>query len=140
MGERVGAAVVAGLILTVLIVAASLRPSPSGVGTHRQLGMSVCGWIASIDRPCPTCGMTTAFACAANRRPVDSFRAQPFAAVGAVVAAAVFWGAAHVALFGSRLGFIAARVFLRPRVLWPVGVAWAASWVYKVVTYPGGAG
>ncbi|MBX3404119.1 MAG: DUF2752 domain-containing protein [Phycisphaeraceae bacterium] len=140
IGERIAAAAVAAMILAVLVTAASLRPSPTGVGTHRQLGMSVCGWIATIDRPCPTCGMTTAFSCAANRRPLDSLRAQPFAAVAAVVAAAAFWGAAHVAVFGSCLGLLAGRLVLRPRVLWPVGVAWAASWVYKVVSYAGGAG
>jgi hypothetical protein len=82
--------------------------------------------------------MTTAFAAAANLRPVQSFMAQPFAAAGTVISAAIFWGATHMALFGSRLGPIFARMFLRPRVLWPIGALWGASWVYKVLTMQGG--
>ena len=140
VGERILAAILAVCILAVLVTAACLTPSPAGLGTHRQLGMSTCGWIVTMDRPCPTCGMTTAFSCAANRRPLDALRAQPFAAFGAVAAATTFWGALHVAVFGSGLGFLTARIVLRPRVLWPLGVAWAASWVYKVLTFPGSVG
>src|SRR6185503_8103051 len=51
---------------TVLGVAAWLTPSPTGIGTHQQLHMPQCGWIAIADLPCPTCGMTTAFAHAAH--------------------------------------------------------------------------
>lgn len=135
-GERIAAAVVAVGILAVLVTAASLTPSDRGLGTHKQLGLSECSWIVSMGKPCPTCGMTTAFAGAANLRPLESVRAQPFAAVGTLACAAVFWGAVHMAWFGSRLGHLAGRMVLRPRVLWPLGAAWAASWVYKVLTMP----
>lgn len=135
-GERIAAAIIALCILAVLVTAASLTPSQSGLGTHKQMGLSECSWIAMMGKPCPTCGMTTAFASAANLSPVASIRAQPFAAMSTLTAAAIFWGAVHVALFGSRLGHTAARAFLQPRILWPVGTAWAASWVYKVFTMP----
>ncbi len=49
----------------VLGIAAWLTPSPSGMGTHTQLNLPQCGWIVMMDLPCPTCGMTTAFAFAA---------------------------------------------------------------------------
>jgi len=135
-GERAAAAIVALLVLAVLVTAASLKPSASGLGTHKQLGLAECSWIVMMGKPCPTCGMTTAFANAANLSPVESIRSQPFAAVATWVAAAVFWGACHIAFFGSRLGHLAGRIILRPRILWPVGAAWAASWVYKVLTMP----
>lgn len=83
--------------------------------------------------------MTTAFAAAANLQPARALAAQPFAAIGTVLAGSVFWGAVHMAVFGSRLGHVFGRLLLRPRVLWPLGAAWAASWVYKVLTMPSGA-
>lgn len=130
---------VATCILAVLVAAACLRPAEKGIGTHTQMGMSQCSWIVMMNRPCPTCGMTTAFAAAANLQPMRAVVAQPFAAIGAVLAGGVFWGAVHMAVFGSRLGHVFARITLRPRVLWPLGAAWAASWVYKVLTMPPGA-
>ena len=128
---------VAVCILSVLIIAACLRPSEAGIGTHKQMGLAECSWIITMGKPCPTCGMTTAFANAANMRPAAALVSQPFAALGALSATAVFWGALHVAVFGSRLGSVFGRLILRPRVLWPLGAAWAVSWVYKVVTIPG---
>jgi hypothetical protein len=47
-----------GLLLT----AAWLEPSPDGRGTHRQLGLPPCAFLTLFSRPCPTCGMTTAWA------------------------------------------------------------------------------
>jgi len=126
--------VVALGVLAVLVTAALLTPADSGIGTHKQLGMTDCGWMVTIGRPCPTCGMTTAFASAANLRPVDAIVAQPFAALAALFSAALFWGAAHMAVFGSRVGHHFGRLVLQPRVLWPMGAAWAVSWVYKVLT------
>ncbi|RMG03430.1 MAG: DUF2752 domain-containing protein, partial [Planctomycetota bacterium] len=53
-----GAAVgLAGL----LVIAAVLRPSPTGLGTHQQLGLPPCTFRAMFGSRCPTCGMTTAW-------------------------------------------------------------------------------
>lgn len=132
--ERVMAALMAGCCLAVLVVAACLSPSPTGHGTHEQLGLSACGWVLAAGRPCPTCGMTTAFAAAAHGQWALSFRSQPFGMLLALAAAATFWGGLHVAVFGSRLGRMAAR-FLRPAVIWSVAALWAASWGYTLVTW-----
>jgi hypothetical protein len=49
-------------LLVLLAVAAMLKPSESGYGTHRQLGLPPCTFWVLFGRPCPTCGMTTAWA------------------------------------------------------------------------------
>ena len=48
--------------LIVLITAAFLTPSGEGHGTHTQLGLPPCGFLASTGLPCPGCGLTTSFA------------------------------------------------------------------------------
>jgi hypothetical protein len=118
--------------LVVLIIAASLRADPSGMGTHKQLGLPVCGWIAASSVPCPTCGMTTSFANAASCRPIAAFISQPMGAFLALASAAGFWGCVHVLVFGSRVGAVAINM-LRPRLLWLIAAFWAASWIYKVL-------
>ena len=45
-----------------LAVAAWLQPDPRGLGTHQQFGLPPCTLRALFDLPCPTCGMTTAWA------------------------------------------------------------------------------
>jgi hypothetical protein len=52
-----------GLILaTALGVARGLEPSSRGYGTHRQMGLPPCTFVALFDMRCPSCGMTTAWA------------------------------------------------------------------------------
>src|SRR4051794_12249344 len=46
----------------VLGIARLLSPDPSGVGTHLQLGLPRCGFLALTGLPCPACDLTTAFA------------------------------------------------------------------------------
>lgn len=37
-------------------------PNPHGHGTHTSLGLPACASVQMFDRPCPGCGLTTAFA------------------------------------------------------------------------------
>lgn len=133
-GERVAAGVFAALSLALLLVAATLRPQASGSGTHTQLGLAPCGWVVKYGRPCMTCGMTTAFAHAAEGELSKSFVAQPGGLVLAVGAAATFWAGLHVAATGSRLGHMFARL-LTPRWIAVGAVVFLAAWVYKLVTF-----
>jgi hypothetical protein len=46
----------------VLLIACKLTPDPRGYATHTQLGFAPCTWRTLYGRPCPSCGLTTAFA------------------------------------------------------------------------------
>lgn len=53
----------AGLVLVgLLTIATQLRPAPEGLGTHQQLGLPPCAFLTLFKIPCPSCGMTTAWA------------------------------------------------------------------------------
>ncbi len=49
-------------VLALLVTAACLRPSASGLGTHQQLGLPPCTSIVLWGVRCPSCGMTTSWA------------------------------------------------------------------------------
>src|SRR5262245_13048492 len=72
-----------------LVTARKLDPDPRGYGTHEQLGWSPCWFRRVVGRPCPACGMTTAWAHAVR----GEFRA----AIGANAGGAVACGLAALA-------------------------------------------
>lgn len=125
------------IALAVLVTAGMINPDPTGVGTHQQLGLPPCGWVlASGGYPCPTCGMTTAFAAAAHARPGVSLWAQPFGAALALATVVFFWGSLHVAVFGSMLTR-ALDPILKPRVLIVISVLFLLAWAYKAIQMKG---
>ncbi|MDX2132567.1 MAG: DUF2752 domain-containing protein [Planctomycetota bacterium] len=138
LGARAAGVLLAVLSITMLAVGASLAPAAEGHGTHRGLGLPACGWVVAFDKPCPTCGMTTAVAHAADGNLVRAFVAQPMGLVCALTAATLFWLSLHVAVTGSRLGTVAGRV-ITPRVLWVLAGLTIAAWAYKYATWPDGA-
>jgi hypothetical protein len=64
-------------LVVVFVVALRLEPSPTGLGTHMQLGLPACHFLRVTGRPCPTCGMTTAFAWFVRGRLDQAWRANP---------------------------------------------------------------
>ena len=64
--------------LAVVITATQLEPSPTGVGTHQQLGLPPCGWLEITGIPCPGCGLTTSFSNMVRLQVVGAARANPF--------------------------------------------------------------
>lgn len=124
----------AAACLAVLLVAVRLSPAPAGHGTHTALGLPACSWVAIANIPCPTCGMTTAFAHAVRAQPAAAFRAQPAGAILALMTPVVFWGALTAAITGARLHVLAARL-ASPRAVWVLAGLWAASWLYKIATW-----
>jgi hypothetical protein len=65
----------------VLGLAVWLTPSPEGVGTHQQLGLSGCTMLTITGWPCPMCGMTTTFTHLAHLHVLDAVKTQPFGLV-----------------------------------------------------------
>jgi hypothetical protein len=72
--ERLWLAAMGLGLLGLLSLAAILTPSPQGHGTHRQLGLPPCTFLALFGRPCPTCGMTTSWAFLVRGQWIFAFR------------------------------------------------------------------
>jgi len=126
----------AGLVLAgccgILGLSAWLSPHPSGMGTHRQLGFTPCTMVVMTGYPCPTCGMTTAFAYTVRGRFLLAFHAQP---AGLVFALATFV-CAGVALGVILTGQVWVVNWFRVSSLWVtlvvVGLL-VVGWAYKIV-------
>jgi len=131
---RIIALVVALLGLASLLIAMQLTPSPTGVETHTQLGMSRCGMLASSGVPCAACGMTTSFAHLMHGSPFQSLHAQPMGTLVAFLAACGFWIGSYIAFTGLPATrwleqVLTLRVFF---ILIGLGLA---GWAYKVLTF-----
>jgi hypothetical protein len=117
---------------TVLALAALVQPEEDGTGTHTQLGLRRCSILLTYDLPCPTCGMTTAFAWAARGRWLAAAKAQPAGCVLAL-ACVVLLIRAGIALATGRT----VRVnWYRVRPTWVLlallGLL-TAGWAYKIL-------
>jgi hypothetical protein len=89
-----------------------------------------------MDLPCPTCGMTTAFAHAADGHLLAAFHAQPFGGLVALATAMALLVGVHVALTGSRVERVLKRLWGR-RAGWALIAIIIGAWLYKVITYKG---
>lgn len=136
VATRILSGLVASACLAILAFAAWLEPAAAGHGTHEQLGLPPCAWPALFHIPCPTCGMTTAFAAAADGHLARALIAQPFGLLLALGIAAAFWIALYGCVTGSRLGSIYGTM-LRPKVLWGLAALAVAAWAFKIATWPG---
>ncbi|RMH12148.1 MAG: DUF2752 domain-containing protein, partial [Planctomycetota bacterium] len=88
------------------------------------------------DFPCPTCGMTTAFAHAADGHLIRSFSTQPAGGLLALLLAVGVWAGMYTAATGSRVLAVCMGL-LRPRLLIAAVSFVLAAWVYKMVTWSG---
>jgi len=131
--ERLGQAAALAGLLGLMGLGLILVPSPTGAGTHCQLGLPPCGMLETTGLPCPTCGVTTAFCLAVRGRLAEALATQPFGLAMCLLVA------------GSGLGLAAALVTGRSvlPVLTPLRLAMAAfalmllllgSWTYKLAT------
>jgi len=134
-GERVAAAFLAAATLGVLLLAAWLEPDRRGHGTFEAIG-APCVWASVLGKPCPTCGMTTAFSHAVRADLPAAAKAQPFGLVLAVGTAGLFWVCLYVAATGSLVGVALSGLLNR----WSAALLIAglvAGWVYKTATWTG---
>jgi hypothetical protein len=67
-------AAAAGLV-ALLAVAWVLTPDERGHGTHQQLGLPPCTFFLLFGRPCPSCGMTTAWVRLVHGHVAEALRA-----------------------------------------------------------------
>lgn len=132
--ERVWSGLMAAASVAPLTVGAWLTPNRVGHGTHTQLGLPPCGWVVAFGRPCPTCGMTTAFTHAAHGRLDLALVAQPAGMVLSVLAAALFWVGLHTAVTGSRVAPMLVGGLRGRHAVWLVGII-LAGWGATVMTF-----
>ena len=129
---RVIAAMVAVIAASPLVVAATLSPAASGVGTHRALGLPECGWQMSLNLPCPSCGMTTAFAHAVRADFVAAAISQPVGLLLSILVAMTVLGGVYAAGTGAPMQHAAAWL-MKPMVVW-VGLSLLLlGWGYKLL-------
>jgi hypothetical protein len=115
----------------VLAIAAWLHPDYRGYDTHTALGLPACSFVQRTGMPCPTCGMTTAFACMAHGDVPGALRAQAFGAV-------LFLATAAAAVLGATQA-VRGRPWprqFRPRTwwLWLAVGGTIAGWAIKMAS------
>ncbi len=98
-------------------VAVWLRPDSRGYGTHERLGFGACGMLVATGYPCPSCGMTTAFAHTVRGQWLRAIYAQPAGFLLAVATAATLLVSVFMLIRGRGpvldwLWFTPYRVFL----------------------------
>lgn len=132
-GARVTAAMILIGCALPLVVAGFLKPDPSGVGTHTQLGLPGCLTVVATGVPCPACGMTTAFAHTVRGQWLTAVKTQPF---GFALALAVMAGVllcVHTLITGT--GWSVNWYRVSPMLIVICVIAFAlASWGYKMAT------
>jgi hypothetical protein len=124
----------AGLALAMgglLGTAAWLSPAPGHMGTHRQLGLLPCGFVTMTGYPCPTCGMTTAFAYTVHGHWLEAIRSQPAGFLIALTAGVIGLSAAG-ALATGRYPVINWYRVDPNRFVWLTALALVASWGLKI--------
>ncbi len=121
--------VAAGVLLA---VAARLQPDARGVGTHEQLGFLPCGFLLKTGLPCPTCGMTTAFAHAVRGRFIRAFLAQPAGLAFALLTGAAGGVGAWMAV-GGRLPELWLQRLPQLWFLWMALTVFLVGWAFKLV-------
>jgi hypothetical protein len=113
-----------------------LDPSPRGFGTHQALGLPPCTWPERFGLPCPSCGMTTAYAFAAKGRFVSSFLAQPMGFLLAFATAVAFVVSLWTLATGRTIMPVLERLW-GARLAYAIGLVALLSWGYKTALMRG---
>jgi len=116
-------------------VATTLVPDPRGFGTHVQLGLRPCGFATVTGRPCPTCGMTTAFAWFVRGSIDRSWKANPTGALFALVSVPLIGWLVWSAFRNEPVGF---RTVSGPLItLVMAGLLFSlAFWLVRLIVSP----
>ncbi len=132
-GVRFWAALVLLGCLTVLGIAAYLKPDQRGYGTHERLfHTGPCGMLVMTGLPCPACGMTTAFAHTARGQWLRALCVQP---AGFILALATI-GLAGICVWTLASGRWPRTTFwlINPyRLFLALLVLLVGAWAFKIV-------
>jgi hypothetical protein len=138
---RVSLVLMAVAIIGVFALARWLDPydadgMPRRFGTHRQLGMPTCTFLAFTKMPCPSCGMTTSFSLLFHGDIGNSLRVN-FAGtlMAALFAVAIPWSLAS-AVMGRLLGIRSVERTVTWFVVGLIGLL-VARWLIVVLILPG---
>lgn len=125
--------------LVLLGLAIWLRPDSARFGTHKQLGMLLgqhplppCTMITFFGYPCPTCGMTTAFAHTVRAQFISAFIAQPAGLFLALLTIATAVGSARVLFTGRPFEFRSRRLSAGWGAVIIVAIL-LAGWAFKLI-------
>ena len=102
------------------------------MGTHRQLGLLPCGFVTTTGYPCPTCGMTTAFAHAVRGHVGESIRSQP-AGFALAAVTVVIGGCAAGAVITGRYPTVNWYRVNPTTFVWGVACGLVAAWGIKIL-------
>jgi hypothetical protein len=130
--DRTAWAALLGTSAFVLAASVWLTPAESGVGTHTQLGLPPCGFLVLFGKPCPACGLTTAFAHLAHLQPLASLRAHPVGLPLFAINLGVLALSAHGLATGRAVTHVVDRLSA-DRVALGVGGALLATWAVRLV-------
>ncbi len=128
MPPRLLGLLVGGPCVLVVALAVWLTPDARGYDTHTQLALPPCGFLRTTGLPCPTCGMTTAYANLAHGRVVSALRANVGgAALFVVTVLAGLVGLAQLVTGRAWLERLTPRVGWLWLALWAVLGGWALN-------------
>lgn len=134
IGYRFLASVIAAGCLAMLIIGYRLQPDPSGMGTHKALGLQPCSFLARTGLPCPSCGMTTSVSHLAHGNLPASLRVQPMGTLIGLTAAVAFWVGLYIAATGRPALRLMQRVPAGYYVLFPMLLG-IAAWGWKMFVH-----
>ncbi len=123
--------------LAILLIAASLTPSHSGMGTHTHLGLQKCAFLERTGIPCPSCGMTTSFTWFAHGNIAASFYVQPMGAILAIICCCCVSAGLYIALTGRPIHRLL-RLLPSRYTFWPLIVVAILAWGWKIYLHLSG--
>jgi hypothetical protein len=122
---------IASACLAVLIVATTLTPSPTGVGSHRGMGLQNCQLLDRTGIPCPSCGMTTSFTWFVRGNLAASLYVQPMGMLAALACACCVWAGGYIAITGRPIHRLLLQFSARAWLIGLLGFT-IAAWGWKI--------
>jgi len=120
--------------IALLGIGSLLEPDPRGFGTHTQLGLPPCAFRMLFGIPCPSCGMTTAFALAVRFDFKRAFLTQPAGLLAFFAVAAALVLLAFALVSGLSLKKFPGQERLASRAGTLALLIVIVSWAFKIIS------